>query len=230
MSPSMNESMTRRTFLCVVAGCAAAAASGCSDFTHTSFFRENFRDMSPEELRRIIADLEREYSDAYGKSVTVGTKGAQPGIHFAYALDISRCIGCRRCVYACVDENNQSRDPQIQWIRVLEMEQDKGIDFHHADPYYDPDQVPQPKGFQPFCQLRLGDQLRQIRGVGGRRAGLEPGKQRIPEILFRHHVDPLLAAAHVLADAVDELGFGFLLRGPGLAAEHHDGFGLGDAG
>ena len=33
----------------------------------------------------------------------------------------SRCVGCRRCVYACVNENNQSRDPQIQWIRVLKM-------------------------------------------------------------------------------------------------------------
>ena len=61
-----------------------------------------------------------------------------PGVLFAYALDLSRCIGCRRCVYACVEENNQSRDPQIQWIRVLAMDKDKGIDFAHADPYYDP--------------------------------------------------------------------------------------------
>jgi Fe-S-cluster-containing dehydrogenase component len=50
-------------------------------------------------------------------------------VSFGYALDISRCIGCRRCVYACVEENNQSRDPQVHWIRVLEMEKEKGIDF-----------------------------------------------------------------------------------------------------
>ena len=62
---------------------------------------------------------------------------------FAYALDISRCIGCRRCVYACVEENNQSRDPQVHWIRVLSMEKEKGIDFAHADAYYEPEQVPQ---------------------------------------------------------------------------------------
>jgi molybdopterin-containing oxidoreductase family iron-sulfur binding subunit len=66
-----------------------------------------------------------------------------PGVLFAYALDISRCIGCRRCVYACVEENNQSRDPQVQWIRVLQMDKEHGVDFEHADPYYQPDLVPQ---------------------------------------------------------------------------------------
>ncbi len=46
------------------------------------------------------------------------------GVLFGYGLDLSRCVGCRRCVYACVHENNQSRDPQIHWIRVLEMEKE----------------------------------------------------------------------------------------------------------
>jgi molybdopterin-containing oxidoreductase family iron-sulfur binding subunit len=27
---------------------------------------------------------------------------------FAYALNIGRCIGCRKCVYACMAENNSS--------------------------------------------------------------------------------------------------------------------------
>ncbi|MFO7610307.1 MAG: 4Fe-4S dicluster domain-containing protein [Candidatus Krumholzibacteriia bacterium] len=144
----MSQEITRRRFLCVVAGCAAAAATGgCGDFTHTAFFRKNFRDMSPEDLARVIADLERKYAGTYGKPVRVGAGAALPGVHFAYALDISRCVGCRRCVHACVDENNQSRDPQIEWIRVLEMEQDKGIDFHHADPYYEAEQVPRPGHF-----------------------------------------------------------------------------------
>ena len=143
----MNENLSRRRFLCIAAGCAAAAAGGCSDLTHTSFFRKNFRDMSPEDLARIIADLEREHSATYGKSVTVGVEPPLPGVAFAYALDISRCIGCRRCVHACVDENNQSREPQIQWIRVLEMSKEKGIDFEAADPYYDAERVPRPGHF-----------------------------------------------------------------------------------
>jgi formate hydrogenlyase subunit 6/NADH:ubiquinone oxidoreductase subunit I len=30
------------------------------------------------------------------------------GVEFVYALNLSRCIGCRKCVHACVAENNQS--------------------------------------------------------------------------------------------------------------------------
>jgi molybdopterin-containing oxidoreductase family iron-sulfur binding subunit len=45
---------------------------------------------------------------------------------FGYALNIQKCIGCRRCVRACVKENNQSRkNPQIEWIRVVRMEKGK---------------------------------------------------------------------------------------------------------
>ena len=140
--------MSRRRFLCVAAGCAAAASvAGCTDFTHTSLFRQSFRDMSPDELKRIIADLERDHSATYGKPVSVGVDPPLDGVSFAYALDISRCVGCRRCVYGCVEENNQSRDPQIQWIRVLEMNKEKGIDFEEANPYYDADEVPRPGHF-----------------------------------------------------------------------------------
>ena len=31
------------------------------------------------------------------------------GVEFVYALNLSRCIGCRKCVHACVEENNQTR-------------------------------------------------------------------------------------------------------------------------
>jgi Fe-S-cluster-containing dehydrogenase component len=144
----MTQGIDRRAFLCSVAGCAAAATvAGCGDVTHTAFFRDNFRYMSKEELDGIIADLERKHSAKYGKKVTVSTKGALPNVEFAYALDLSRCIGCRRCVYACRDENNQSRKPQIHWIRVLQMDEERGIDFENADPYYDPETVPVPGHF-----------------------------------------------------------------------------------
>jgi molybdopterin-containing oxidoreductase family iron-sulfur binding subunit len=73
----------------------------------------------------------------------VADSPAIPGVEFGYALDISRCIGCRRCVYACVDENNQSRDPQVHWIRVFQMNKEKGVDFAEGDPYYQPAEVPQ---------------------------------------------------------------------------------------
>ena len=139
----MSHDLTRRSFLCAVAGCAAAAAGGCGDFTHTAFFQKNFRDMTEEEKRETIARLEREAKEEFGKEVTIGKEGPMEGVQFAYALDLSRCIGCRRCVYACVEENNQSREPQIHWIRVLEMQTDHGVDFAYANPYYDPEQVPE---------------------------------------------------------------------------------------
>jgi len=42
-----------------------------------------------------------------------------------------------------VEENNQSRDPQVHWIRVLSMEKEGGVDFSDSDPYYDPETVPE---------------------------------------------------------------------------------------
>jgi len=134
---------SRREFLCALGGCAAAAtAAGCSDLTHTSWFRSAFRELGDDEKKAIVADLEREHAVKYGKPVKVGTEGPLPDVEFGYALDISRCIGCRRCVYSCVDENNQSRDPQLHWIRVLEMDKEKGIDFAHANAYYEAEKVP----------------------------------------------------------------------------------------
>jgi molybdopterin-containing oxidoreductase family iron-sulfur binding subunit len=137
------QGFTRRGFLCAIAGCVAAATTGCHDPTHTPFFRRHLRELSREEITRMLAELEERYSERWGKPVEVGLQGPREGVEFGYALDLSRCIGCRRCVYGCVEENNQSRDPEIQWIRVLEMEKDKGIDFAHADPYYDPETVPE---------------------------------------------------------------------------------------
>lgn len=144
-SPFAN--LTRRDFLCAVAGCAAAAASSCSDFAHTNFFRRHLAELGPDDIARILRDLEARYSEQYGKDVEVKLDGARPGVEFAYALDVGRCVGCRRCVYGCVEENNQSRDPEVQWIRVLEMDKDKGVDFAHADAYYDAEEVPRPGHF-----------------------------------------------------------------------------------
>jgi len=109
----------------------------------TSCGPKRLYDAPKEKLRSAVQEMERKYAAQAGRSVSVSEAGAMPGVQFAYALDISRCIGCRRCVYACVAENNQSRDPQIHWIRVFSMEKEKGVDFTHADAYYNPPQVPE---------------------------------------------------------------------------------------
>ena len=140
----MSDGVSRRTFLCSLASCAAALAGGCGDITHTSWYRKNFRELSKTELAEILKGLEGEYSKTYGKPVQVSAQGPLPGVEFGYALDLSRCIGCRRCVYACAEENNPSRDPQIQWIRVLRQARERGIDLQESDAYYDAEQVPEP--------------------------------------------------------------------------------------
>jgi len=153
MSEPINEGgaepagVSRRDFFCVVAGCVAAAGGSCTDVLHTSFVRDRMRELSPDELASIVADLERACAERYGANIEIGTQEAEKGIEFAYALDLSRCIGCRRCVYGCIEENNQSRDPEVHWIRVLEMEKDKGIDFAHASAYYEAEEVPRPGHF-----------------------------------------------------------------------------------
>ncbi|MCX6543635.1 MAG: 4Fe-4S dicluster domain-containing protein [Acidobacteria bacterium] len=128
--------MTRRQFTTS----AAAAAAG---FVLTACGPKRLHEMSKDRLKGLIAEMERKYAEQYGTAVHVADTAAMPGVEFAYALDISRCIGCRRCVYACVDENNQSRDPQVHWIRVFSMEKEKGVDFAEANPYYQPKEVPE---------------------------------------------------------------------------------------
>jgi molybdopterin-containing oxidoreductase family iron-sulfur binding subunit len=79
--------------------------------------------MTDAEKKEAIERLEQRYSEEYGKKTTVDGSPAMEGVLYGYALNIQKCIGCRRCVYACVKENNQSRNnPEIQWIRVLKME------------------------------------------------------------------------------------------------------------
>jgi molybdopterin-containing oxidoreductase family iron-sulfur binding subunit len=89
-------------------------------------FQTNYRLMTTEEKAEARARLERRYSAQYSKKVSVDTTEALPDVLMGYALNLRKCIGCRRCVKACVAENNQSRGEKpgerIEWIQVLKME------------------------------------------------------------------------------------------------------------
>ncbi|NGO38203.1 4Fe-4S dicluster domain-containing protein [Limisphaera ngatamarikiensis] len=104
-------------------------------------------------LRRPEAETERQY----GVRPHIRDVRPRPGVEFAYALNLTRCIGCRKCAHACLRENNQSRedpdDIEMSYIRVLEL-QKGAINLETSNVYYDPDRVPQPdKYYMPVqCQ------------------------------------------------------------------------------
>ncbi|MCY1721001.1 4Fe-4S dicluster domain-containing protein [Prolixibacteraceae bacterium Z1-6] len=141
----MKKDKSRRSLLknISLASFAALAATGCNMKELEEFFQRNFRTLSDKEKDDIINNLEQKYKEKYDKEFQVSAQAAMDQVEFAYALDLSRCVGCRKCVYACVGENNQSRSPQIHWIQVLQMEKEKGIDFAHSDVHYNPEKVPE---------------------------------------------------------------------------------------
>ncbi len=142
---SENPNQSKRDFLKVSAKSVSALAvgtsfasflSGCNKDNVEEMFQKHFKELNADELKQVVARLERQNKEKYGKESSISATPPMPGVVFGYGLDLSRCIGCRRCVHACVKENNQSRDPEIQWIRVLEFKKEKGVDLKEANPYY----------------------------------------------------------------------------------------------
>jgi len=141
----------RRMFLKgAAAGLAASAlpVSTADAFNWEAFLQKHFREMTDQEIKKVIERLEKEASLEWKKEIHIGTAKATPGVKFGYGLDLSRCIGCRRCVTACVKENNLSRTPQVQWITVLRFKKgEKWLDLENSEKYYDPKLVPEPGYF-----------------------------------------------------------------------------------
>lgn len=141
------KSISRRNFLKgAAAGLASAAIPfGTSDASiWESFFQKHFREMNEDEIQSVIKRMEKEYAKKFDTHINITATKAVPGTLFGYGLDLSRCIGCRRCVYACVKENNQSRAPQLHWITVLRFKKGvKWIDLEESEKYYYPEKVPE---------------------------------------------------------------------------------------
>ncbi len=134
-APDDNISASRRGFVKNMGGLTATSLMGTAALLTNSddaqantewaeWFQGNYRLMTDGEKAKAVARLERRYSSEYSKKVTVDSAPAKDGVLFGYALNIQKCIGCRRCVKACVKENNQSQSDkqETEWIRVLKME------------------------------------------------------------------------------------------------------------
>jgi Fe-S-cluster-containing dehydrogenase component len=110
-----------------------------------AFLQKHFKEMNDDEIQAVIKRMEKEYGEEYGVNFNIKNTKPLPGTLFGYGLDVSRCIGCRRCVYACVKENNQSMQPQIHWITVLRFNAgEKWVSsLDEAEIYYAPPEVPE---------------------------------------------------------------------------------------
>ena len=145
------EGMSRRSFLrnsAVFASGLAAVAAGLSPLLDIEnfpslqeFMQKYYKEMTPEEMKKVLDRIEREVERQYGIRPHVRDLKPMDGVEYVYCLNLSRCIGCRKCVHACVAENNQSRNPEIQYIRVLQME-NGSLDMEKAVHDYNPDKVP----------------------------------------------------------------------------------------
>ncbi|MEW6335159.1 MAG: 4Fe-4S ferredoxin, partial [Thermodesulfobacteriota bacterium] len=145
----MADRHTRRDFIRLMSmGALAGLTLGsvaCTKAEREVFLQKHFREMTEDEKKRVIRRLEEQYGKTYGRKVQVSAQPAAAGELWGYGLDLSRCIGCRKCVYACVKENNQSRaNPQLQWIRVIRLKKGSLINLENSEHYYDPATVPEP--------------------------------------------------------------------------------------
>ncbi len=152
---SSKPEVTRRGFfaqgMAAVAG-ASAVAAAMSPLRHLTsgdiptleeFFQKHYKEMTAEDKEQVFNRIRTAVGKRYRTEVNLADPPPMDGVEFVYGLNLSRCIGCRKCVHACVAENNQSRAPEIQYIRVLEMEKGS-IDVETSDHHYDPPMVPNP--------------------------------------------------------------------------------------
>lgn len=110
------------------------------------FLQKHYKEMDELEMQAALARIKNKVKERYNVDANVRDIKPREGVEFVYALNLSRCIGCRKCVHACVEENNQSRSPEMQYIRVLEMPAGT-LDIEQGDHNYDHATVPQDEHF-----------------------------------------------------------------------------------
>ncbi|MBF0135860.1 MAG: 4Fe-4S dicluster domain-containing protein [Magnetococcus sp. DMHC-1] len=116
------------------------ADKGLQDALAT-LLQKHYRQMEPDEVAAALARIERRARREQGVDITCRNTPPMPQVAFGFALNLSKCMGTRRCVTACVLENNCGRDGTLHNIRVLEMDAGRQ-EFPTANPYYQPEKVP----------------------------------------------------------------------------------------
>ncbi len=120
-------------------GTTAAASAGCTSWD--KYFQKHYKEMTPADKEKVFARIEKETKKRFKRTVEISDPPPIEGVKFAFCISLSKCNGNRKCVHACVAENNQSRDPAIQYIKVIELDHGT-LDLEKGDMYYDGESVP----------------------------------------------------------------------------------------
>lgn len=154
-----DKGLSRRTALKMAGatlGLAAFAAAlkplaeWTAEMSMDELLQKHYRELTAEQKQEIFRRLEAEARRDYGADVTIADHRPVPGVQFAYALNLSVCIGCRKCAEACHQENNHDRPSNNSYIRVFEMKKG-GIDFGKGDATYD---HPVPRGDRYYMPVQ----------------------------------------------------------------------------
>lgn len=129
--------LSRRTFLSGVGAAAGLLAAGAVPAVVSAIAPAAAAAETPiapgnESIASIIE--EDEAINYPGKPVSYAEPAGDE--KWGMVIDTKACIGCRRCVYACVKENNIGRNSGFTYIQVLEMEPGK-VDIEHANADYE---------------------------------------------------------------------------------------------
>lgn len=115
-----------------------------------AFLQRHYKELDADEMAAVLRRLEAETLEETGAVVAIEDVRPTPGVRFAYALNLSVCIGCRRCAQACHEENNHDRPSHQSYIRVLEI--DKGtVDLEKGRADYD---HPVPRGDKYYMPVQ----------------------------------------------------------------------------
>lgn len=143
--PDGMDGLSRRCFMRGVGAAVGLGLAHCSGAEVEDYVRQHYHRLTDEDKQHIFARIEAQAADRFGVDIQISDPQPIPDVEWAYALNLSYCIGCRRCEYACVRENNTSRDPQIHYIRILRMEKGS-LDVEESDVFYE-GEVPDPEHF-----------------------------------------------------------------------------------
>jgi Fe-S-cluster-containing dehydrogenase component len=137
---------------CAFAGALSPLLGFAEGLTVDEVLQKHYHELSRDELQAILARLEADARERHGVEVAIRDDPPIEGVQFAYALNLSVCIGCRRCVEACHQENNHDRRTRNSYIRVYEMRQGS-LDLEGANVTYTHPVPAEGRSYMPIqCQ------------------------------------------------------------------------------